>query len=210
MKVNYLSTGVEMLDTMLSGGYKKGSLTEISGVTDSGKTLLALKAVKETQKQNKLALYINANHDLTESMLKDNNIDIDSISVFISNIADTIAPLLSEFKSCIDDIGVIVIDDLASLTTNKEQNSSLNTNTDIHRSKVVKALLTRLSNLVRNKETCVLILNQERTQIIDNKIQGTVSSFEKWVNISCDTRIKLSIDEDGDSCVGVTFKERKL
>ena len=63
---------------------------------------------------------------------------------------------------------------------------------------------------MRNTETCVIIINQERTNVVDNEIVGTVSTSERWVNMCCDTRIKLTIDEDGDSCVNVRFKERKL
>ena len=71
-------------------------------------------------------------------------------------------------------------------------------------------MLTRLANLVRNTDTCVLIVNQERVNFVDNEAQGTVSSSERWINLTCDTRIKLSIDDDGDSCVEIKFKERKL
>ena len=48
------------------------------------------------------------------------------------------------------------------------------------------------------------------TNIIDNEIVGTVSTSERWVDMCCDTRVRLYIDEDGDSCVDVKFKERKL
>ena len=207
---NYLPTGNKALDDMLKGGYLKGTLTEISGVTDSGKTLLALKAIKQVQQENKLAVYINPSHNLNISMLIDNDLDEEMISVLYVNAADKIGALLSELKPCINDIGIIVIDNLADLSTNKEQDSPLKANTEIHRSKVIKALLTRLANLVRNTDTCVLIVNQERVNFVDNEAQGTVSSSERWINLTCDTRIKLSIDDDGDSCVEIKFKERKL
>lgn len=211
MEPSYLSTGNEALNTILNGGYKKGTLTEISGVTDSGKTLLALKAIKEAEKENKISIYIDADCRLTTGMLEDNDINKDNVLIIYMNMADTIGPMLSEImKPCIEDIGVIVIDNLANLTTTKEQAAPLRANTDIHRSKIIKSLLTRISNLIRNSEACALIINQERTNVIDNTINGTISSSEKWINICCDTRVKLTIDEDGDSCVEVKFKERKL
>lgn len=212
MSSEYLLTGNEALNSVLKGGYRKGTLTEISGVTDSGKTLLALKAIKEVEKDNKIAIYIDTDCCLTTGMLEDNNINKDNVLILYMNTADTMGPILSEvIKANIDDIGLIVLDNLANLTTTKEQNSSLNTNTDIHRSKVVKALLTRLANLVRNTEACCLIVNQERGNFIDeDSDKDTISSFEKWISICCDTRLKLSIDEDGESCVEVAFKEKKL
>lgn len=211
VNASYLSSGNEMLDELLGGGYKKGTLTELCGVDDSGKTLLALKAVKEVEKENKISLYVSPNCSLNSSMLEDNDIDKSNVSVLYMNEADTLGPILTQIvKPCIDNIGLIVIDSLADLTTVKEKNSSFETNTDISRSKIIKSLLTRLTNLVRNTETCVIIINQERTNVVDNEIVGTVSTSERWVNMCCDTRIKLTIDEDGDSCVNVRFKERKL
>lgn len=211
INISYLSSGNEMLDELLGGGYKKGTLTELSGVDDSGKTLLALKAVKQVEKEHKVSLYISPNCSLNSSMLEDNDIDRNNVSVLYMDEADTLGPILTQIvKPCIDNIGLIVIDSLADLTTTKEKNSSFNTNTDISRSKIIKSLLTRLANLVRNTETCVIIINQERTNIIDNEIIGTISTSERWVDMCCDTRIRLYIDEDGDSCVDVKFKERKL
>lgn len=211
MANEYLPTGNEMLDSVLGGGYKKGTLTELSGSTDSGKTLLALKAVKEVEKENKLSLYITPTGSLNSSMLEDNDIDKDSISILYMNEADVIGPLLTQIvKPCIDNIGLIVIDSLADLTTTKEKNSPLKANTELARSKIIKSLLVRLNNLVRNTNTCVIIINQERINIINNESMGTVSSSERWVDMCCDTRIKLSKDEDDDTCVEVKFKERKL
>ena len=211
INISYLSSGNEMLDELLGGGYKKGTLTELSGADDSGKTLLALKAVKQVEKEHKVSLYISPNCSLNSSMLEDNDIDRNNVSVLYMDEADTLGPILTQIvKPCIDNIGLIVIDSLADLTTTKEKDSPFNTNTDISRSKIIKSLLTRLANLVRNTETCVIIINQERTNIIDNEIVGTVSTSERWVDMCCDTRVRLYIDEDGDSCVDVKFKERKL
>ena len=55
----------------------------------------------------------------------------------------------------------------------------------------------RISNLIRNTEITCLVINQERSNF-DNEDIEVVSSFEKWIQMCCDTRIKLVIDEDGD------------
>lgn len=211
MQQKYLSTNNIELDNMLNGGYKKGLLTEINGSTDSGKTLLALQAVKKVQEENKIAIYIDTNLSLNTTMLEDNNINKDALLIVHLNIAEKIGPLLNELvKPNINDIGLIVIDNLANLTTDNERRSSLKANTDIHRSKVIKALLTRISNLVRNTDICVLIINQQRINIIDNNTSTIISSSERWVNMTCDTRIKLSTDENNDVYVETFFKEKKL
>lgn len=207
----YLSTGNEVLDHELKGGYRKGTLTEICGPTNTGKTLLALKAIKEIQKENKLAIYIDANRQLQRTHILENELDEDGIIVIRPKSIEELAVLLSELvKPNIDDIGLIVIDSLADLSTKKEQNSNICTNTDIHRSKVIKALLMRIANLVRNTEACAIILNQLRTNFKDDGTIEVISTSERWIKMTCDTRLRLTLDEDGDPCVEVTFKENNI
>lgn len=209
--IKYLSSGNSELDNMLHGGYQKGTLTEICGTSDSGKTLLALKAIKEVEKEDKFSLYISPKPTLNNSMLKDNNINSDYVSILLMNETDIINQILTQaIKPYINNIGIIVIDSLADLSTTKEKNSPLSTNTELSRSKVIKSMLSRLSNLVRNTDTCVLIINQERGQFVDNEMIGTISSSERLIDLFCDTRIKLTKDEDNDVYVDVKFKERKL
>ena len=207
--IKYLPTGDDTLNSLLNGGYKKGLLTEINGISDSGKTLLALKAIKETQKEDKIGIYINTMESINISMLKDNDINKDELIIINMNKADLLGPLLTDIiKSLINYIGVIVIDNLAGLSTSKEQKSSITTNTDIHRSKVIKALLMRIANLIRNTDIVAIIINELRYDI---NTDTNVATSERWINMCCDTRIKLSLNEDNDIIIdNITFKERKL
>lgn len=207
----YLSTGNESLDEMLNGGYKKGSLTEISGATNTGKTLLSLLAIKEAQKEEKISIFIDTSRKFNPRYLKDNIIDEDAVFLIQPECAEDLGALLTEIiKPNIESIGVIVVDDLANLITRFEKNSSMTKNTDIHKSKVIKALLTRISNLVRNTDTCAIILNQNRTNFLQDGTMKEISSFERWVEMTCDTRLRLLLDENNDVYVDVKFKERKF
>ena len=211
LEAKYLSTGNEELNEMLKGGYKHGELTEISGATNTGKTLLALKAIKESQKDEKLSIFIDTSRSFNPNYLIENKINEDGVILIQPEYAEELGIILTEIiKPNIDEIGVIIIDDLANLTTKFEKNSDINKNTDIHRSKVIKALLTRISNLVRNTEACAIILNQNRSNFLQDGSVKEISSFERWVEMSCNTRLKLSLDEDGDICADVKFKQRKI
>ena len=204
----YLSTGNDTLNSLLNGGYKRGALTEISGATDTGKTLLALTATKEVQKEDKVAIYIDASCRLQRNNLLENEIDEDGIIIIRPTSIEELGPMLSILvKEHIDSIGLIIIDSLADLSTKKEQESSLSTNTDVHRSKVIKALLTRIANLVRNSEACAIILNQNRSSFEGDAMQ-VVSTSERWIQMTCDARLSLSLDEEGDVCVEVSFKNK--
>lgn len=205
----YLSTGNEVLDHELQGGYRKGTLTEICGPSNAGKTLLALKAIKEVQKEDKLAIYIDADRKFRLDYLEEHGIDEEGIILIQPQSIEQLAVMLSEIvKPNVEDIGVIIIDSLADLSTKKEQGSKICTNTDIHRSKVIKALLMRIANLVRNSEACAIILNQLRNSFKEDGTVEVISTSERWVKMTCDTRLRLTLDEDGDPCVDVTFKDK--
>lgn len=210
-KVNgkMLSSGEESLNEMLQGGYRKGELIEISGEPNSGKTLLALKAIKEVQSEGKFAIYVDVASKIKEMDLDENGIDKDLLIYVNMNLADELGPALSQiFEIGKEDIGLIVIDTLAELSTKHEMNSSLSKNTDLHRSKVIKALLTRISNMVRRTNTCAIILNQTRSNFDNEGNFEIVSSSERWVKMACPTRLRLSLDDDNDICAEVSFKEK--
>lgn len=205
----YLSTGNEVLDHELKGGYRKGSLTEICGPTDTGKTLLALKAAKQAQKESKITIYIDSDRKLKMDYFKEHNLSEESIIIIQPESIEQLVVILSEMvKPNMEVIGLIVIDSLSSLSTKKEISSKLCTNTDIHRSKVIKALLIRIANMVRNTEACAIILNQLRNRFKEDGTIEVVSSSERWVKMTCETRLRLTLDEDGDPCVDVTFKDK--
>lgn len=209
VKDKILSSGDDSLNELLQGGYRKGELTEISGESNSGKTLLALKAIKQVQTEGKIAIYIDVASRLQEIDLNENEIDKESLIYINLNLADEIGPVLTSlFSIGKEDIGLVVVDTLAELSTKYEMNNSLSKNTDLHRSKVIKALLTRISNLVRRTNTCAIILNQTRSNFDDEGNFEIVSSSERWVKMSCPTRLRLSLDEDNDICAEVSFKEK--
>lgn len=211
MENKYLSTGNQALDEMLNGGYKRGSLTEISGASNTGKTLLSLLAIKEAQKEEKISIFVDTSNKFNSRYLKDNIINEDAVFLIQPDCAEELGILLTEIvKPNIEYIGVIVIDDLANLVTKFEKKSNMAKNTDIHKSKVIKALLIRISNLIRNTEACAIILNQNRTKFLQDGTIDEISSFERLVDMSCDTRLRLSLDEDEELCVDVKFKERKF
>lgn len=202
--IKYLSTGDKHLDEILGGGYAFSKLTELSGISGTGKTLLALKAIKEIQDTNKLTVYVDASRDFNLKYLEDNNIDKDNVLIIQPESIEQLAILFTEIlKPNINEIGLIIIDTIADLNTKKENEMSINTNLDISRSKIIKAFLNRISNIVRNQDTSVLILNQLRSKYDSNGNFEEISCYEKWINITCHKRIRLYLDEDNDICVNL-------
>ena len=54
-----ISTGVEKLDQLLSGGYPKGKSILIAGEPGTGKTLLSLQYLMEGAKKGEKGIYVS-------------------------------------------------------------------------------------------------------------------------------------------------------
>jgi hypothetical protein len=68
--VDCISTGCLQLDAALGGGWPKGRIVEVFGPESSGKTTLALHAIREVQRKGGAALLIDAEHAYNEKFAK--------------------------------------------------------------------------------------------------------------------------------------------
>src|SRR3990167_9009303 len=79
----YISTGSILLDYIISnkrdGGIPSGRLLEISGENSTGKSLLALQILANTQKMGGLAIYLDTENATDTVLLKSLGIDIDKL-----------------------------------------------------------------------------------------------------------------------------------
>lgn len=189
----YLSSGVELLNNALDGGYKYNCLIEISGESGTGKTSLILKAISQVNIE-KFILYIDTKGDFNNSLIanlpnKDNIIYINPLYVeqLPGYFNKVVVPL-------IEDIELIVLDDLSSLTTKSELESKTIKNTALHRHKTIKALLQRIKNLIRTNKTSCLIVNQIRNSFDENGDKSLISTSENIINLFCTTRIRLNTE----------------
>lgn len=77
------STGIESLDNILDGGYRKNRLYLIEGVPGSGKTTLALQFLLDGAKRNERTLYITLSESAEElnAIAESHGWSLDAISV---------------------------------------------------------------------------------------------------------------------------------
>ena len=78
-EVEAISTGSLAVDAALGiGGLPKGRIVEISGPEGAGKTMLSLHAIRESQKQNGTAAFIDAEHALDVSFARRIGVDVET------------------------------------------------------------------------------------------------------------------------------------
>lgn len=74
-----ISTGCDALDVQLNGGLPGGRVVEFFGPTSSGKSLLALQAIANCQKQNGIALYLDVEGTTDSHFMEKIGVDLDRI-----------------------------------------------------------------------------------------------------------------------------------
>lgn len=159
-----ISTGIEKLDNALCvGGLLKGSIVEIFGNPNAGKTTLALHISKQFQKMKKPVLYIDTERTLTSETIAWEGVNTDDdFYVVRTNILEEAFAIC---KLAAETFGLIVIDSLPGLVRRAEMEDNIQ---DYYHEEPTEKDLSRfypkiLSELAKN-ECILVIINQIRTR----------------------------------------------
>lgn len=174
--IDVISTGSLSLDMSIGiGGIPRGKYTVAFGPEGSAKTTLAISIVREALKLGLKALYVDAEHMLDYSLLKDMiGEDINSDNLVILNPA-TAEDALSMLESGINsgEFGLVVLDSVGALAPKKEQEDDLgDANVGIV-AKLMSKFLRRNVHAIKENNVAVFIINQVR-----DKIGAYMSTFE--------------------------------
>ena len=147
------------------GGLASGRMYEISGNFSSGKTTLAVNAIRYAQGGNKLSVYCDAECAMENSLFEGMHIDTENLIYQRHSIGEV---LLDGCESLIKSgaINIAVIDSLATLLPEIEEAKSLHDNAKIaSRAVLVGKFLQKINAVLRDTGTVLLLINQERVDI---------------------------------------------
>lgn len=159
MGVKRISTGVEVLDNVLRGGYEADIITTIYGPAGSGKTNLCIMSMMEAIKKNKKVIYIDTEGGFSVERLMQVSSDyrriLDSTLFLKPTSFEEQKKVFDRLKGLVSDkIGLIVVDSISMLYrlelgrteevyhTNRELGLHLSILTEIARKKNIPVLLT--------------------------------------------------------------------
>jgi len=211
-KKRFLSTGSLLLDKAVGGGYELGKIVEIYGHESSGKTTLALHAVRECQKMGKTAVYIDVENSINAEYAKKIGVlNEELIIVYPKNgeeALDMVIKLIEE-----ENIGLIVIDSVANLIPKAELEATLDKQVIGLRARLMSAASGKIAQILTGKETVVIFINQIRNKINTSFFAGNPETTPGGVSLKffASMRIKLKkvdkIEKEGD-CLGIKIKAR--
>lgn len=199
-----IKTGNKSLDEALGGGVPQGSIIEIHGTENSGKTALALHIVKAFQKKNKLIVIKDSDNGMCYPYMKRHGIKAKNIYMLNTVTLEDTFTCITDLIPCTD---LIVVDSLHAIPSQMEcepggillENRTAKVMSN--RWAILKALCV--------KHNCTLVIINQMREIVGvlfgSKLNATGGrALKSYATISLYTHymgvVKKSYDVVGQDC----------
>jgi recombination protein RecA len=171
----WVSTGCAMLDVAISnrpyGGLPVGRITEITGLEQSGKSLVSAHLLAETQRQGGVAVLIDTETAVSREFLEAIGVDVskllyvtaDSVEQ-IFDFTETIIEKVRETSK--DKIVTIVVDSVAAASTTKELAADYEKDgyaTD--KAIIISKAMRKITNMIGRQKISLVFTNQLRQKM---------------------------------------------
>ena len=165
VEVATISTGSLALDAALGiGGLPKGRIVEIYGPEGAGKTMLSLHAIRESQKTEGTAAFIDAEHALDLVFAQRIGVDVENLIISQPDSGEQALEIVDTLvRSGAFDL--IVVDSVAALVPQAELEGEMgDSHMGLH-ARLMSQALRKLTGSINRSHTCLVFLNQLRMKI---------------------------------------------
>lgn len=163
--VDVIATGSFSLDVSLGvGGFPRGRVVEIYGPESSGKTTLALSAIKQAQLAGGKAAFIDAEHAFDSSYAKVIGVDLDDLLVSQPDNGEQALEIAEKLVDS-NSIDLIVIDSVAALTPKAEIEGNMGDSHMGLQARLMSQAMRKLTSKLNKSRTCIVFINQIRMKI---------------------------------------------
>lgn len=171
----WISTGCAMLDVAISnrpyGGLPVGRITEITGLEQSGKSLVSAHLLAETQKQGGVAVLIDTETAVSRDFLEAIGVDVSKL-LYVS--ADSVEQIFDFTETIIekvretskDKIVTIVVDSVAAASTTNELAADYKKDgyaTD--KAIIISKAMRKITNMIGRQKISLVFTNQLRQKM---------------------------------------------
>src|SRR6187399_3047205 len=163
--IDVIPTGNILIDKALGvGGFPRGRIVEIFGPESSGKTMLTLHAIAETQAAGGVAAFIDAEHAFDLRYARGIGIDLKKLLVAQPDCGEQ-ALEIAEALTRSGAVDLIVIDSVAALVPKAEIEGDMG---DAHmglQARLMSQALRKLTAIASKTHTTIIFINQLRQKI---------------------------------------------
>ncbi len=164
--VEVIPSGSLALDLALGvGGWPRGRVVELFGPESSGKSTLALSAVRECQKLGGTAVYIDAEHALDIQYAKKLGVCVEQLLFSQPDDGEQALRLIEFLLRDSDSVDMIVIDSVAALIPRAELEGEMDEFQIGLQARMMSKALRKLVGLLARRSCTLLFINQVRQKI---------------------------------------------
>lgn len=217
-KVEFYSTGIPSLDTILGGGWAKKRIGSVYGEYSSGKTTHVLQTIAYNQKIDPsfMALYLDQENALDIEYAKSLGIDMNRFQVIPSDIAEKNLDVL---RTVINEgiYNIIVVDSTNALVPNVELEKDVSSTSSIGTVAKLLSTFTRMILGPLNKsesKTSLICIEQTRDKVGAMAMNGIVPQVigcGKAVGFYASQRLEFKKGKpitEGEETIGNTTKAK--
>lgn len=183
-------SGSLMFDIALGNGLPKGRIIEFFGAESSGKTLTAVKAMAEVQKQGGVVALIDMEHAFDPSFAAKLGLDTDDL--FLSQ-PDHMQDAFNVVDALVEaGIDMIVLDSVAALVPKEELEGEVGKQTIGLVARHMSQFLRRITPKAANSGSTVIMINQIRDAIGVMYGDPTTTPGGKALKFYCSVRVQIA------------------
>jgi recombination protein RecA len=171
----WVSTGSTILDLAISnrknGGFPVGRVCEITGLEQSGKSLLAAHTLLNTQKKGGLAVYIDTENALSTEFLTAIGLNLKEMLYIpldtVEDIFETIETIIEKVRSSDKNrLVTIVVDSVAGVSTKTEMAADFDKDGyATAKALIISKAMRKITNLIGRERICLIFTNQLRQKL---------------------------------------------
>lgn len=167
------STGSFLLDRITGiGGYPQKRIIEIYGQPSTGKTTLAIYAIKSIQSvlPEKKIVYLDIERTLNLEYVKKCGVKAENLVMLRPKNAEETFNLIIDFLKT-NLISLIIVDSVAALLPQKEEGNKMENDTIGLQARLMSKALRKINYLLSERSATIIFINQTREKI--KKFFGT-------------------------------------
>jgi len=171
----WVGTGSTILDLAISnrknGGFPVGRVCEITGLEQSGKSLLAAHALLNTQRKGGLAVYIDTENAISTEYLTAIGLNLKDMLYIpldtMEDVFEAVEVIIEKVRSSDKNkLVTIVIDSIAGASTKTEMAADFDKDGyATAKALIISKAMRKITNLIGRERICLIITNQLRQKL---------------------------------------------
>ena len=172
-----------------AGGYPRGSIVELFGNPQGGKTMLASLAIAEAQKLGGTAVVLDLEHSFNKQYASDLGVKVDDVNITYPKVGEDVFTIIENMVAHVD---ILVVDSTAAMIPLAEREADIKDVQMGMHARLMSKGLRRIMDPVGNSNAVVIFINQLRTNLQIKYGDPNITTGGKGLSFYAVQRVSVS------------------